>query len=426
MADVSKVRGPSGAPEGPEKKEKTPLDNDKFKEEMRKKVKEVEKIDPEEHKKRKQEAEEDEEQTPPAAASSTPPGLVPHFSTEQQGKKSSLSDLQKQGPGISPLESAQKTPHAPHKASFLRASPVESVSQEAEEPPSQAAPASPQKPAQEKWTPEGQRPVTAGPPESEQKHTSPAPTSSPEEKKKETRKPAPGVQTPPDRKFTADELDQSQAPKKEESSALFEQLGKKEGITPEMAAEEGVAAPFQPLPPPQIPEKGEEKKIEEEEKLPPVEGVMLAGGPGGEPMGSPLISSGPESLPPYANLPPQVQELFDRMVGVMTVMNLSGVTETVVTLNTPQFASSVFFGTQIIIQEFSTAPQAFNIQLSGSPQAIALFQNHADDLMAAFQAGKYAFRINRLETGYLTDRPLFKRKEKISGDKQDQRGDNAP
>jgi hypothetical protein len=115
-------------------------------------------------------------------------------------------------------------------------------------------------------------------------------------------------------------------------------------------------------------------------------------------------------------------DLFDRMVGVMTVMNLSGMTETVVTLNAPQFASSVFFGSQIIIQEFSTAPKQFNIQLNGTPQAIALFQGNASNLMATFSQGNFGFRVHRLQTGNIEEKPLFKRKEKISGDKEDQTG----
>lgn len=133
----------------------------------------------------------------------------------------------------------------------------------------------------------------------------------------------------------------------------------------------------------------------------------------------------PEAIPPYAMMRPEVQEIFDRMVGVMTVMNLSGMTQTVITLNMPQFASSVFFGTQIIIQEFSSAPQAFNIQLNGTPEAVELFQGNADDLMAALQAGNYNFRVNRLETGFLTtERPLFRRKEKLEGGRQEKTGDS--
>jgi hypothetical protein len=87
----------------------------------------------------------------------------------------------------------------------------------------------------------------------------------------------------------------------------------------------------------------------------------------------------------------------------MTVMQLSGIRETSFILNMPQFASSVFFGTRIIIQEFSTAPQMFNIQFNGTPQAVSLFQKNTAGLMAAFQSSHYNFRIHRLETHYLTD-----------------------
>ena len=42
--------------------------------------------------------------------------------------------------------------------------------------------------------------------------------------------------------------------------------------------------------------------------------------------------------------------------------------------------------------------------------------------MAAFQYGNYTFRVNRLETGLLSEKlPLVKRKQGASGDKQDQK-----
>ncbi|HKZ00289.1 MAG TPA: hypothetical protein VJ112_03885, partial [Rhabdochlamydiaceae bacterium] len=111
------------------------------------------------------------------------------------------------------------------------------------------------------------------------------------------------------------------------------------------------------------------------------------------------------------------------MVGVITVMSSSGVTETVITLNSPQFASSVFFGAQIIIQEYSTAPKAFNIQLNGNPQALDIFQGNADDLMAAFQYGNYNFKINRLDTGLLREpQHLIQRKEDIGKEPEEQKG----
>lgn len=141
---------------------------------------------------------------------------------------------------------------------------------------------------------------------------------------------------------------------------------------------------------------------------------------GGEAFALPLenLSITPPPTPlmgadPFAHLPTAIQEVFNKMVGVMTVMQLTpGIQETSFILNGPQFASSVFFGSQIIIQEFSTAPLMFNVQLNGSQQAVSLFQKNLGDLIAAFQGGQYAFKINRLETGYLKERPLFHRKSK--------------
>lgn len=127
---------------------------------------------------------------------------------------------------------------------------------------------------------------------------------------------------------------------------------------------------------------------------------------------------------PYAKLHPEVQALFERIVGVISVMQQSGIKETSFTLNMPKFASSVFFGSRIIIREFSTAAKAFNIEFSGSEAAVSLFQANASDLAAAFQAGNYAFRVHRMETSYLTERPLFKRKEGGQDSQQQQSGDS--
>jgi hypothetical protein len=221
---------------------------------------------------------------------------------------------------------------------------------------------------------------------------------------------------------------------KVETAGFFEKFGKQgekekeHKKPPETAEESEKEAEAQEtinvgLPPPIAPALEQKNLEEEKEKLSPdtTEGAPLP--LAADLPGAAIFSPSQEALPSYANIHPQVMEIFDRMVGVMTVMNMSGMTETVITLNAPQFASSIFFGSQIIIQEFSTAPQAFNIQLNGTAQAVALFQGNANDLMAAFQAGNYNFRINRLETGYLTERPLFKRKEK-AGEKETDTGDS--
>ncbi|MBS0620226.1 MAG: hypothetical protein JSS61_02055 [Verrucomicrobia bacterium] len=190
----------------------------------------------------------------------------------------------------------------------------------------------------------------------------------------------------------------------------------------------GGIASITPLPPPPIPES----KVDEVLKRKDKKIAKSAGKPMTSTSGERSSTPEPTPTPPepisppppvtaYANLHPEVMELFDRMVGVITIMSMQGVTETTFTLNAPQFASSVFFGAQIIIREYSTAPKAFNVQMKGTQQAVALFQNNTKNLMAAFEQGNYNFRIQRLDTEYLTEKPEFRRKES-SGGKQDQQG----
>jgi hypothetical protein len=168
-----------------------------------------------------------------------------------------------------------------------------------------------------------------------------------------------------------------------------------------------------------VTEKGHKEKTskKEEDMQLPQQQILAEGLPATPEMSMPLAS--------YVRLDPQVMALYERMMGVIVVMSASDKTETTMTLNAPQFASSVFFGSQIIIQEYSTAPQTFNIQINGSPQAVALFQGNADDLMAAFQYGNQNFKVNRLEMGYLKgERHLVRGKEDLGGgaDDQQQRG----
>ncbi len=138
-----------------------------------------------------------------------------------------------------------------------------------------------------------------------------------------------------------------------------------------------------------------------------------------QPLRMPLsaaISAAPSSSP----LNPQVVELLDLMVGSMTLIDTNGISETTLTLDSPQFASSLFYGATITIQEYSTAPKAFNIHLKASPEAVSLMQIHTADLMAAFQQENSSFKLNRLEMHLLeSDRPFFKRKEQVSEDKKE-------
>ena len=469
MADVSKIQGPSGSPESFGKKDKGSVDADKFKQEMRKRVTEVSQIDPDEQKKRKrgEEAEEEDSLEEPGAGPTTPPSQVTPFSLEKTEKKA--SPLEMQGTGTSPTESAQKAsmPAPPSKPYFQTPSTEEMaddsgvleeesfidnipspLSGEEAPPPVLGAPEAPPAPQTQPIIPGEARPTSQEPPaiapeqsgQSEtvrqppQKKPAQPPVGPPSEKKATTPVIQPKLAGPAPEKSrkTADEWEGTSPAKERDTTGFFEQLGKeggeKEGKKPaktpeELAQEaelqEAAAPPAQPFPLSSSTEEKPGEKVEENET--PTETGVGATTPGELP-GLATPPPTPEALPPYANIHPQVMEIFDRMVGVMTVMSMSGMTETVITLNTPQFASSVFFGSQIIIQEYSTAPLAYNVQLNGTPEAVALFQGNVDDLMAAFQAGNYNFRVNRLETGYLTDRPLFKRKEKAGGEKESGEG----
>jgi hypothetical protein len=138
------------------------------------------------------------------------------------------------------------------------------------------------------------------------------------------------------------------------------------------------------------------------------------------PDANPLITPPDAPVPsePFSRLSPQVQELFEKTVGVMTVMHLDGLSQTSFTLSS-KFPSSVFSGTQIIIEEFNTAPGQLNVRLIGSDAAVRLLQSNVGGLMATFQAGNYNFKVGRIDINYASAKneagTVFKRKEAASG-----------
>ncbi len=184
-------------------------------------------------------------------------------------------------------------------------------------------------------------------------------------------------------------------------------------ISPEKAEEgEAAAAQF-----PSLPEKGAgggeregKREREEEEEIeqatPPV-----GAAPSGITPALPPVQTQPP-LHAYTQMNPQILALFERMVGVMTIIKTTGITETVMTLNARQFASSVLYGSQLVIREFSTAPTAFNVEFIGSPAALALIQPNIASLLGAVQQGNFNFTINRFDVKLgSTEKPIFSRKE---------------
>ncbi len=174
---------------------------------------------------------------------------------------------------------------------------------------------------------------------------------------------------------------------------------------------EGAAAPTIPLNTP--PEAKKNKVIAVQTAAMPAAGPLLF-----------FSTSSQTAVPLKISLSPEVQALFEKMAGAMIVMQSSGEAETTLFLDSPQFASSVFYGTQITIREFSTAPKAFNIEIISSPSAIGVIDPCKNDLLSAFRNGHFNFSIHRFDTFFQTeDRPVLHRKENSGDDHQERKGD---
>lgn len=136
----------------------------------------------------------------------------------------------------------------------------------------------------------------------------------------------------------------------------------------------------------------------------------------------PMALSATTQASPY--LTPQTASLFFQMVGTIFVMANSsqGISRTEIVLNNPSFANSKFFGATITIEKYATAPDSFNIRLSGSQEAVVSFRENIPSLLTAFENGKFNFRIGRIDVEYTTEKPVFRRKEK-GEDKGESGGD---
>lgn len=118
-----------------------------------------------------------------------------------------------------------------------------------------------------------------------------------------------------------------------------------------------------------------------------------------------------------SSLNPESAALFYQMVGTI-YLNLppgSGISQTVIVLNQSAFANSKFFGATITIEKYATAPDALNIRLSGTNQAVNAFQENIASLMSAFENARLPFKINRIDVEYTPQRPLFRRKDPKKG-----------
>jgi hypothetical protein len=84
-----------------------------------------------------------------------------------------------------------------------------------------------------------------------------------------------------------------------------------------------------------------------------------------QPSIEPTTSTPLTASAPYTQFTPQLFELFQKLVGVMTVMQFQGKTTTSIILHMPK---SALDGAHIDIEHYDTAPHAFNISLYTTPE----------------------------------------------------------
>jgi len=122
-------------------------------------------------------------------------------------------------------------------------------------------------------------------------------------------------------------------------------------------------------------------------------------------------------------LSPQIEAIFEKMASMMIVMSSSGDVETTLFLDNPHFASSLFFGTQITIREFTTAPKAFNIEITSFSPAISAIESCKNALLSSFRNGNFNFSVHRFDTHIQNEeRPVLHRKESGDRDNEGRKG----
>jgi len=97
------------------------------------------------------------------------------------------------------------------------------------------------------------------------------------------------------------------------------------------------------------------------------------------------------TTPPYAQFPPQVFELFQKLVGMMTVMQFQGKTTTSIVLHVP---NSGLDGAHIDIEHYDTAPHAFNISFFSSPEGQKILDANIATLEQQLRSNLPQFEIS--------------------------------
>jgi hypothetical protein len=172
-------------------------------------------------------------------------------------------------------------------------------------------------------------------------------------------------------------------------------------------------------------QKQEEKKEQKVQGISDTSSTLWANQAPTVPINEPPPTPEPPAKAGY--LSPEVHELFQTMIGLVMVKQISGeggpASEMEIALTNPEYANSKFFGLTIKITEFKSAPGSYNIELVGSSDQTKILEEQKRKLISALNDNRYSlpFTVNRLDVSLKKEDKefLFKRKESVKGDHKD-------
>ena len=151
--------------------------------------------------------------------------------------------------------------------------------------------------------------------------------------------------------------------------------------------------------------KKEKPLLEKEEKIIPSTSITIP--PDLSTIAAVKTSQIRPLMPTHELLP-----LFEHVVGTILTINKQGISKTHIILNNPKFEATRFFGMEIVLTKYSSAPDSFNILFTGSnEEAISIVNDNLEGLYKVFQAADLPFDIGRISAEY---KPLFERKKAVS------------
>jgi hypothetical protein len=131
---------------------------------------------------------------------------------------------------------------------------------------------------------------------------------------------------------------------------------------------------------------------------------------------SPTLNPMPQ-ISTISAIPDECFKLFDKLCSEMLVMDAEACITTTFTLESEAFANSPFYGAQVTIEEYSTAPKVFNVSITAQAAAVTQVENHMAGFFELLETRNFSFAIHKIDT-YLSTDSWYKDKDS-NQDKQE-------